>query len=281
MNFKQFFLLQEAYQSRIAKISPEQFKSLYEEHCSQFDPSKQGLYRGISEGGGMLMGDPRNTERRSKNTSSHTMWLLETFPEWEAFPKRTRSFICSTSEFYADYYGSVYHVIPYDNAQIGICPSQDFFESFPKIGCVTRINYAITTILQNFENPGQNHVPAIYTNQEFIYDKEAFLETWNKIKNSNYTISDAIQDINDTRSGTAEYVLRKLSDITQLETSEITNAFNIGLKQALTRFESMPFSEYSKSNFPDKEIWLSHPCLFLRVGVNNNLEEDLENALNK
>jgi hypothetical protein len=57
---------------------------------------------------------------------------MENMEEWQKYPRRSKSLICSTTVNYASGYGKVFNVIPYDSAKIGVCPTMDFFESIEK-----------------------------------------------------------------------------------------------------------------------------------------------------
>lgn len=269
MNFKQFFLLQENDLARTTEITQEQFKQLFEENCTQYKPSTQKLVRGMFAEGGMRFGDPRHKERPSKNTASHTMWILESLPEWGDLPKRSRSFICTTDQAYSGCYGSPYYVIPYDNAKMAICPAADFFQCFPKMSCVTTLNHTIQLLLGIFHTAE--------TRSRILTDKEAFLQIWNDFKNYNYTLADAMRD--NTR-GQAQYLLHKLANSLPTDDIEITEALHKGFVQALEKFTYIPFTEYAVEDFPSRETWLSHPCLFLKVGTSGIAKDDLQDALN-
>jgi hypothetical protein len=76
--------------------------------------------------------DPRTTLRRSANTHNTYTMYMDNSPIWSDFPKRSHSMICS-SGYYAEDFGNLYAVFPYDNTPIGICPDFDLWESFPRL----------------------------------------------------------------------------------------------------------------------------------------------------
>jgi hypothetical protein len=60
------------------------------------------------------------------------MWLMENMEEWQKYPRRSQSLICSTTTSYAGSYGATFAIIPYDTAKIGACASMDFFDTIEK-----------------------------------------------------------------------------------------------------------------------------------------------------
>lgn len=77
--------------------------------------------------------DTSATERKSQNTSNYYTVLLDNIPSMANFPKRSRSFIGSTSYDRARSYGYVgnkfFIMIPYDGVKIGIVGRQDIWDT--------------------------------------------------------------------------------------------------------------------------------------------------------
>lgn len=74
--------------------------------------------------------DPTKVERKSANTYNHYTLLLDNLPSWRWYPKRSRSLICSTSQSRATKYGTVYLVLPFNEAKIGVCSKDDIWRGF-------------------------------------------------------------------------------------------------------------------------------------------------------
>jgi len=94
------------------------------------------IYRGveIKSEGYLLYGDSRLTERVSANTDNYYTQIIDNIlPEWEKFPKRSRSFICTNEHFDAMAMGRPYRVYPVGDPLIGICPYSDLWISFKHI----------------------------------------------------------------------------------------------------------------------------------------------------
>jgi hypothetical protein len=81
--------------------------------------------------------DTSATERKSQNTSNHYTVIFDNHPGYKSFPKRSRSFICSTNLATAQDYSAsdaaVLVVIPFDKTRIGICPKADMWDKDIKV----------------------------------------------------------------------------------------------------------------------------------------------------
>lgn len=119
-------------QSRAHKFNVIDAIETLKRECSKTIPiiNKTPLYRGFDDSENAIkFGDSNaGNARASANTKNYyTLWVDD---RWNKFPKRSRSFICSSSEAYAGGYGSPALVIPFDSANVAICPSDDFWNSF-------------------------------------------------------------------------------------------------------------------------------------------------------
>jgi len=92
------------------------------------------IFRGmnsISGNGGII--NTNDFTRKSRNTFNYYTTWLDNSPDWSKYPKRSKSYICSTSEDTTYGYGETcYVIIPSDNLQIGVCSENDFWYSFEK-----------------------------------------------------------------------------------------------------------------------------------------------------
>jgi len=112
----------------IVKNCKKNFKSIY------VTGSKIPIYRG-NHGPYYGFVDTNTGEPRvSANTENYYTLLFDNLPSWKTFPKRSRGLVCSTEDETAGEYGNrVYHVIPYDNSLIGVCPKSDIWMSFGSV----------------------------------------------------------------------------------------------------------------------------------------------------
>ena len=74
-----------------------------------------------------MYADPSLTQRKSFDTSDHYLMIFDHHPEMTKFPKRSRSFICTLSEYKASRYGEVFVVIPVDGVKLGVLNNKDMW----------------------------------------------------------------------------------------------------------------------------------------------------------
>ena len=113
------------------------------------------IYRGIRTSQDFFIGDGSKMNRESANTFSYINTIVDVMPEWQAFPKRSKSFICATSINKAANYGTVYLVIPLENQEIGVCPRKDFFYGFDadEDNNVRKLNHLIGDMWAFYKDP--------------------------------------------------------------------------------------------------------------------------------
>lgn len=107
---------------------------LIKENCS--DALKEErignrIYRGINLDADAAYFDPSSARpRRSRNTDNFVTLIMDNSPPWQAYPKRSRSMICTGALNKARAYGHVYMVLPYNGVKIGIAPKYDIWDGF-------------------------------------------------------------------------------------------------------------------------------------------------------
>ena len=86
------------------------------------------IYRGLRNNISLYaFVEPEKYTRVSANTENYYTLMIDNSPNWEGYPKRSKSIICSSSKSGASGYGNVYRVIPKNGAKIGVCSSDDFW----------------------------------------------------------------------------------------------------------------------------------------------------------
>ncbi len=94
------------------------------------------IYRGNSslKGEYGYINPAKGSDRASAfATSNHYTILLDNLPSWRKYPKRSKSVIATTDEEGADQRGGTLIVLPYDGADIGVCPEDDIWYSFSEL----------------------------------------------------------------------------------------------------------------------------------------------------
>lgn len=72
--------------------------------------------------------------RVSANTSNEfTLMVDNVLSSWKNYPKRSESFICSTSQFQAEAFGDLHLLFPLGNANVGICSENDMWSSMTRL----------------------------------------------------------------------------------------------------------------------------------------------------
>ena len=100
--------------------------------CSWMVTQDAPLYRGERDsiGSDYALADPSITKRTSQNTSNFYTLIFDNHPGRKDFPKRSRSFICSTSRNTASGYArNVFAIIPGNSSKIAFVNSQDMWDT--------------------------------------------------------------------------------------------------------------------------------------------------------
>jgi hypothetical protein len=122
---------------------------LVKDDCSIYKKYGICFYRGettiapsLRETGYAIV-DPSKTERVSQNTSNHYTVLFDNHPDMKDYPKRSRSFIASTSKSTAEGFAennhgiytkdNVYALIPLDGVKIGVINRNDMWKTLIKL----------------------------------------------------------------------------------------------------------------------------------------------------
>ncbi len=103
----------------------------YKEIIQDYFEKERFLYRGMIDSGDLILGDTTGMRRISSGGIQFINVLVDDIlPEWSKFPKRKQSFICTNDFDYAKGFGTVYHVIPLNNAMLAVAPEEDFWGCF-------------------------------------------------------------------------------------------------------------------------------------------------------
>lgn len=118
--------LLEVFASPEEPIDNEATVKIIQTHCKEAINSTP-ILRGMDDMPNVFISNPPKG-RKSANTYNYvTLFIDLIHPEWQKFPKRSESWICSTTYSIASDYGTVYRVLPFGNPDIGIMNSADFW----------------------------------------------------------------------------------------------------------------------------------------------------------
>ena len=259
MGFKSFLLTE----GRSQPLETDKAVDLYKKKCKNYRWDDQLLYRGI-KGSSLvpLYIDPKKHERKSRNTDNYyTLWT-DNSKKWSTYPKRSESIICTSYRGYTLRYGQTYRVIPLDGATIGICPTEDWWNSFGKFlfdmpnvkgmyDFINELTLIVSNILDKPKEPLRDRMNESYESLLGIL-KEADAELKRKGQ--------------DARSLILEWydVLEKYGGV--------VNMMDTVFDPTPNKFKAMPFDKYTISNFPSNEIWTDSPSLL--ITALSDLERD-------
>lgn len=111
-------------------LNEEEFNQILKSSCKNWTKAKTSLYRGQKDLGAYVYTDPRDTHRRSIDDVNIHVELMDNLPCWEGYPKYSSSVIGVSDRSFAERYGRIYEVIPFDNIDIAICPESTIWDSF-------------------------------------------------------------------------------------------------------------------------------------------------------
>lgn len=237
----------------IKKNAPEYCKNLLEGKAAPiyrgFKPSVDGI------------GNSSNFVRKAANTRNYINLFVSN--EWHDYPPRNQSFICTTDSLYSTDYGVTHTVIPMDRARIGICPADDFWDSFNH-----DFGFRETFVNIHFVNQMLDEVVP------WIHDAA---QDWTKLKEllQSYTRDQMKYTYHDGNH--TESTSRGLGFI--LDDRDVTSMYD-WLKKALdpeqNRFKYTTAAEFSSP--VDKEVWVSGEAAFL-VGDIRRIRPWLEEGM--
>ncbi len=221
------------------------------------------LYRGMPRRSEMMFGDSSLLNRRSANTSNHYTLLIDyILNSWNKFPKRSKSFICSTNSD-RDFYGITYEVYPVGNPLIGICPSEDMWDSFKieidQIGNVfSNLAYILSTSKKKISNTNKisHNIFDILSKNKTISNNDTLSDITNIISLADKNWHDLMFEpkLKYTWSYFSPINLAKFQSFSQLLENTIDPIKN---KFKLYKLSEMP-------NVKNREIWFSGPAYFVR-----------------
>ena len=146
--------LLEAEKSRGKAISEDTARELLQKHCKQSVKALRNgtrIYRGVNKTDSFIYIDPKTGIRRSiDKIPNYYTFILSNDKSWSAYPKRSRSLICST--YTATGYGTTYNVLFYDGAKIGIVPHSDIWYSWKNISDIVKFMMEVDNIFNLAHN---------------------------------------------------------------------------------------------------------------------------------
>jgi len=253
MKFKQYISESDKYGGnyRTKPIDKETAIKLIKDNCKKSyhimynSPYSRKLYRGVLSSKEYGFVDTNTGQPRiSANTLNYMTLLMDNLPSWKEYPKRSKSIICSTNPDYTSEYGKVNHVIPYDNAVIGVCGYFDVWNSFTALGHNT---------VSDFNRALQS-----------MFDREK-IDVDDRSYDSLVDGLIKLSKISDTTKQSNLVSLIIDSDDVMKHLDEILDPKRNGFKMGYKGLED------------DVEVWVQGKCVL----VNNRLFDDMKESINE
>jgi len=105
-------------------------EKIIKENCSQFSWSDPVIWRSTSmpTNENNYIVDPKGFKRKSRSNKNYYTLLIDSSKQWEKYPKRSSSLICS---YIVPYWKRhLYRVIPFDNSMWGVAEDDDIWTAF-------------------------------------------------------------------------------------------------------------------------------------------------------
>jgi hypothetical protein len=121
-------------------LTDDEFMQIVSENCKDFYVDDVCINRYVAlHNDRIYLIDPSQTTRKSRDNLNIYTLIMDNEPDWKAFPKRSRSLICTIRSICSNFL-----VVPFDGANFGICyDSEDIWWTF---------NKRIKKIESNFEH---------------------------------------------------------------------------------------------------------------------------------
>lgn len=250
MNFLQYLNenRQRVNNQHSTKIDLEEAKKILIEKCSNMDFNKP-IWRGSKSGEAeSYILEGQKGSRRSANTSNHyTLILDEQLKKYKNYPLRSKSIIMAShdNKDYAQEFGGLYAVFPYNDTIIGVCPRDDiWYTDVNHLGETFEIMNGVFNELEIPDGSFDGIVEYLSNNKESVIklarssDEKKFVEY---IYDGKSSIKDKVIDL---------YDLDKCG-FSFITTDKISSIYNKKL-----------------------ELWIGGPCVAISYNTWNELVHD-------
>jgi hypothetical protein len=223
--------------------------------------------------------------RESQNTVNiYTRLFSDILPSWENYPKRNRSFIC-TSSFYkaGDYSDYPRIVLPKNGTMLGVCSYRDFWVSFKRaseslgFSCLDDFNESFIDMSNDLNNIIHNNNLNIEENNIDSdmrifskYTTNDLLKEFNKLDNViKYIIKSKMDIINDPNiSSMTEKIVNIMI---RNNFNSILDVFDVLFNPIKNDIKLVPVSKFNKFEYHDNEVWTDSTCIFIEVHYFNSI----------
>jgi len=250
--------LYEYHETKEVTPSPEIIQKIKKD-CAFALKGSRPIYRGMETHLDFMYSNTPEIPRESANTHNYYTILMDELPSWSSFPKRSLSWICSTSRFTASDYGNLFRVLPVGNPDIVIADKEDLWFSFIKglslisveLEDMDEFNQTISIII----NKTDNQPPKTLKSLASIIDQAAH----------NQQNGSKIVDEWSSAEVAAHELLNEVN-----QKGGFVSLMNNVLDPELNDFYITKLNNlYDKTS----EVWFSGPAYFLSLDIWNNYFE--------
>ena len=263
-------LFEKTEPSRVKAIPIIDALEIIERECSKSlsKVNETPIYRGANFGfSPVYFGSTEGTSRKSANTQNYYTLIVDNHSNWKGYPKRSQSFICTLSERVALGYGEPCLVLPFDDANIGICPDYDIWTSFKKSLTKLKLN-------QNFNDLSTLNE---FARSALMIMNSSPINTYEdvKIEFSKITYDSIIKNAEDDTSAEA----LRFASFYSGELAALKNFHSLFdmyvqiLSPEENDFKHQKASNFSVPNHKRAELFIEGKCLFLNRNFYKNLKE--------
>jgi len=229
---------------------------IFKTKCSDYNIDNTTIYRGIrtSMRTPYLEVSPKKYKRSAGYSNTTYLNFIDGSESWSSYPKRRESIICSTSDSTADAYGDLYVVIPFNGAKFGVCPSDDFQNSFDVF--TRRFGLKIYQLDELFYDSGDG-----------VYE---YNEIKQKIETGDYnkvTLSYSYKQYKSENEISDEDMFKEILECSSPE----KNGFNIS---SVSEIKEIPNKNENPSE--GNEVWTDFDCLLIHYDYYHKFLEELQ-----
>lgn len=234
--------------------------------------------------------------RISQNTHNiYTRLISDILPSWKEYPKRNRSFVCSTSINTAMDYaenGFLYVIFPKNDSKIGICSESDIWYSFGYLCSQLDIidlsqfnDLVLYMIFKIYYRQDSNELlqlthgidsknnkivkKEIYTNIKKIFNlgsTNKIIDLFNNITN---ILNDNYDEFNSLYNDT-EYSNKLIAYILKQKNINVLDIIANLLDPNNNKIKYTTVRNFNTKHIKNREVWIEGECLFVEYNYMRN-----------
>ena len=251
-------------EGRTKKLSKKRLIDLYNEKVG-IEPHKlPSIYRGKKSKTKYGLVKPAEFKRSSAYTLNYYTLIIDNSEPWSNYPDRSDSLVCTTSKTKASDYGSVYRVVPFPGAKVGVTPKSDIWDSFSHLE-----NQVDIDDLQHF-----NH--SLRKLGEACIGREVSDESWSSFKKDLSHIAKCDSFSQMYQTGECPPKINQFITPFKLNIKSLAEYFYPNYTSLVEMFEDLLHpakNNFEKKGFDpnvtlpkDVEVWTDSPALLIRDG---------------